>query len=299
MTTQFATVALTGNYADERVRESIRILAAHLPTRGVSVLIDDAESINDLPADITRVAGDVLAVRADLLIAIGGDGSMLQAARKATRADTPLLGINRGRLGFLADVNPSDQIDPLDKILTGHYDHEQRMLLSTEIVSERGNHSCGLALNDVVVKRQDTGRMLEFNSFVDGGYVNTHGGDGFIVATPTGSTAYALSCGGPIVAPGLDAIVLAPICPHTLSDRPIVIPATSLVEICIGEGITDTAEVNCDGEVTGKISAGDRLQIAVAEQRLQLIHPQGYNYFEVLRNKLHWGRGKQDIRDKS
>ena len=150
----------------------------------------------------------------------------------------------------------------------------------------------------MLFRSQDTGRLLEFKSTVDDCYVNTHGGDGFIVATPTGSTAYALSCGGPIVAPGLDALVLAPICPHTLSDRPIVIPDTSITDIELtniepGDGDTDGAIVSCDGEVTGRIEAGDRLRVAVADQRVELIHPVGYDYFGILRSKLHWGRGNR------
>jgi NAD+ kinase len=138
--------------------------------------------------------------------------------------------------------------------------------------------------------------MLEFESYVDGKYVNTHGGDGFIIATPTGSTAYALSCGGPIVAPQLDAIVLAPICPHTLSDRPIVIPSASITEVMIARQHTDSAEVCCDGEVAGNISGGSRLRVAAAKQRVELIHPRGYDYYEILRSKLHWGRGGRNTR---
>ena len=207
-----------------------------------------------------------------------------------------MLGINRGRLGFLADVSPGDQLDPLDRLLAADFESEERMLLHAEIVTDSGTVDCGLALNDVVIKRQDTGRMLEFESYVDGKYVNTHGGDGFIIATPTGSTAYALSCGGPIVAPQLEAIVLAPICPHTLSDRPIVIPAASITEVMIAPQHTDSAEVCCDGEVAGKISGGSRLRVAAAKQRVELIHPRGYDYYEILRSKLHWGRGSRNTR---
>ena len=228
-----------------------------------------------------------------MIIAVGGDGSMLHAARLAVRANKPLLGINRGRLGFLADVSPSEDFSPLDNVIAGQYESDKRMLLTAEVLSNDGLRKCGTALNDVVVKRQDTGRLLEFRSYVDDRYVNTHGGDGFIVATPTGSTAYALSCGGPIVAPGLDALVLAPICPHTLSDRPIVIPGMSITEIRLGNEDTDSAAVSCDGEVTGLIESGDRLRIAVADERVELIHPTGYDYYGILRSKLHWGRGNR------
>lgn len=296
MPTHFKNIALMGNCADSQVLESVRVLTDHLPTKGAQVLVDATSTCDDLPDTVKRVPTEQLTGESDLIIAVGGDGAMLNAARLAAKAGIPILGINRGRLGFLADVSPRDQLEPLDRLLAAEFDSEERMLLRAEIVSDGETIDCGLALNDVVVKRQETGRMLEFQSYVDGTYVNTHGGDGFIVATPTGSTAYALSCGGPIVAPNLDAIVLAPICPHTLSDRPIVIPAASLTEVKLAEQQNDSAEVCCDGAVAGRISGGDRLRIAAADQRVELIHPRGYDYYEILRSKLHWGRGNRNSR---
>ncbi len=294
----FSTIALMGNYAEPRVLETLGSLAQHLLDRGLIVLASAEQTLNGLPDCVTRVPSINLADGADLIIAVGGDGSMLHAARVAVKAGKPLLGINRGRLGFLADVSPSENFAPLDNVIAGNFDSEHRILLKAALISNGETQDCGIALNDVVIKRQDTGRLLEFKSTVDGRYVNTHGGDGFIVATPTGSTAYALSCGGPIVAPGLDALVLAPICPHTLSDRPIVIPGTSitdieLADVELGDEDVDGAIVSCDGEVTGRIVAGDRLRVAVAEQRVELIHPVGYDYFSILRSKLHWGRGNR------
>jgi NAD+ kinase len=293
MTTQFKCIALMGNLQDPRVTDSVLAVASHLPTRGAEVLIDQDQQIDGLPDAVRRVPPDQLAAQAEMIIAIGGDGAMLNAARQAAEAGIPLLGVNRGRLGFLADVSPGDRYEPLDQVLAGEFESDERMLLRAKIRSGDTTRDCGLALNDVVVKRQDTGRMLEYHSYVDGKFVNTHGGDGFIVATPTGSTAYALSCGGPIVAPVLNALVLAPICPHTLSDRPIVIPGDSLTEVSVGDDTEDRAEVNCDGEVSGVLGAGDLLQIAAAEQRLKLIHPIGYDYFEILRSKLNWGRSNR------
>lgn len=282
-----------GNLQDPRVTDSVLAVASHLPTRGAEVLIDQDQQIDGLPDAVRRVPPDQLAAQAEMIIAIGGDGAMLNAARQAAEAGIPLLGVNRGRLGFLADVSPGDRYEPLDQVLAGEFESDERMLLRAKIRSGDTTRDCGLALNDVVVKRQDTGRMLEYHSYVDGKFVNTHGGDGFIVATPTGSTAYALSCGGPIVAPVLNALVLAPICPHTLSDRPIIIPGDSLTEVSVGDDTEDRAEVNCDGEVSGVLGAGDLLQIAAAEQRLKLIHPIGYDYFEILRSKLNWGRSNR------
>jgi NAD+ kinase len=207
-------------------------------------------------------------------------------------ATVPLLGINRGRLGFLADISPADMLAAVDRVLAGDFEREERRLLQAEIISERGAAQ-GMALNDVVVKRLDSGRMFEFQTLVDGVYVNTHGGDGLIVATPTGSTAYALSCGGPILTPQLDALVLAPICPHTLSDRPIVIPGNSRAEIRLREQDEDAAAVCCDGDVIGQIGAGDSLRVSASSERLQLIHPPGYDFYEILRGKLNWGRSNR------
>lgn len=293
MALKFNTIALMGNYAAAGVLESIRILANHLPTLGAQVIVTTDDDLPDLPTSTRRLNQEEMAKTADLIVAVGGDGSMLTAARAAAGANIPLVGINRGRLGFLADVSPSDKLESLDHILAGDYDSEKRMLLRADIISDDGIEDCGTALNDIVIKRHQIGRMLDFRTNVDGRYVNTHGGDGFIVATPTGSTAYALSCGGPIVAPNLDAVVLAPICPHTLSDRPLVIPATSITEVELAEGHADNAEVSCDGEVTGYLGTGQKLRVETSKNRVELIHPSGYDYYEILRNKLYWGRGNR------
>jgi NAD+ kinase len=293
MSLKFNTVALMGNYSAPGVLDSIQILANHLPTLGIHTVVNSTEELPGLPESTERTDTETMMKVANLIIAVGGDGSMLTAARAAAKANIPLVGINRGRLGFLADVSPSDKLESLDHILAGDYDSEKRMLLRADIISEDGIKDCGSALNDIVIKRHQIGRMLDFSTNIDGRYVNTHGGDGFIVATPTGSTAYALSCGGPIVAPNLDAVVLTPICPHTLSDRPLVIPASSVTEVELAEGHADNAEVSCDGEVTGYLTTGQKLRVETAADRVELIHPSGYDYYEILRNKLYWGRGNR------
>ncbi len=286
----FPIVALTGNPRDARVIECLQILARALLAGGRKVLVTEGLGDGALPPEVERVSETGILERAKLAIAVGGDGSMLYAARHLAGTGIPLLGINRGRLGFLADLGPDQMLEQLGSICGGEYRSEERMLLRAELLQDTAVIATGLALNDVVVKRQDTGRMLEFQTFVDGHYVNTHGGDGFIVATPTGSTAYALSCGGPIVEPGLDALVLAPICPHTLSDRPLVIPAHRVAEVTLRPGHTDRAEVSCDGEVLGDLGPAARLRVAAAAERITLIHPPGYDYFQILRGKLLWGR---------
>lgn len=287
---EFAAVALMGNPADPRVLESLRALAVHLRSRNVEVLVPDAVGPAAVTPEALRLPEAELVRRARLLVVVGGDGSMLYAARRAAAAGVPLLGINRGRLGFLTDVSPGDMLSRLDEVLHGEYESEQRMLLRAEVLDGRRVVGSGLALNDVAVNRRDPGRMLEIRTFIDGRYVNTHGGDGFIVATATGSTAYSLSCGGPIVSPKLEAIVLVPICPHTLSERPIIVPATAVTDIMLSENHSLPAEVSCDGEMTAELLPGRTLRVRAATERVALIHPRGYDYFHILRTKLHWGR---------
>ena len=241
-------VALAGRAVDPRVGEAMRTLAQHLLGQGhaVRVIADDALALQG--AGVHTVLEADLARDADLIVAIGGDGTMLHAARMAAMADVPVLGINRGRLGFLADVGPEQMVQSLDDALGGRCQAERRMLLAAHILAD-GQPIDALALNDVVVAKRETGRMVDVRTWVNGAYVNTHVGDGFIIATPTGSTAYALSCGGPIVHPSLDAVVLVPVCPHTLSDRPIVVPAGAVVEIELADRFESRAQVVCDGIV--------------------------------------------------
>ena len=188
------------------------------------------------------------------MIAVGGDGTMLYAGSLARQNDVPLLGINRGRLGFLADVTPDEMLSSVDHILNGEYSVESRLLLQAELRRENGDTVCGTAFNDVVLQRSETGRMVDFEASVAGQFVNTHSGDGLIVATPTGSTAYALSCGGPIIEPQLDAFVVVPICPHTLTDRPIVIAANQQIEDKAHATRGTGAGVAIDGHSIGAIS---------------------------------------------
>lgn len=290
---RFPTVALLGNPTDPRLMDTLGPLVTHLVSQSVEVLVADTIPSQALPATVVRLPEEQLASRAGLMIAVGGDGTMLHAARRIAGRPVPLLGINRGRLGFLADLGPAEMPARLDEILRGEYDRDSRLLLRAEILAAAGTVTAGLALNDVVVIRHDPGRMLEVQTFVNGRYLNTHSGDGFIVATATGSTAYAMSCGGPIVDPSLDAILLVPICPHTLSERPILVPATATTEIRLREGHPDQAEVSCDGEVIGPLLAGRAVRVRAAPERIELIHPRGYDHFHILRSKLHWGRDNQ------
>src|SRR5689334_1036075 len=289
MPAAFNTIGLVGRHDDVRVAEPLRALAAHLASRQRRLVVDAPEEFA-FPVSVTRLAEGQFAGRVELIVAVGGDGTMLHAARIASAANVPLLGVNRGRLGFLADVGPAEMFESLDDVLAGRFEREPRALLSASLDHE-GAQKTGQALNDVVLQKWETGRMLDFETWIDGQYVNTHGGDGLVVATATGSTAYALSCGGPILYPELDALVLAPICPHTLSDRPIVVRGSSTVEVRLVARPDTRAQVTCDGVPLGELVPGDRLVVTPAPTIVTLLHPPEHDYYRILRSKLRWGRG--------
>ena len=282
--------ALVGRFADPRIAESVAALLPHLASRGVQVLVSDDAALPDATA-VTRLPESELAAGADLVIAVGGDGTLLHAARLGARHGVPLLGVNRGRLGFLTDVMPQDMLSSVDAALAGRLEADRRPLLSARLQRGRELIAEAFALNDVVMQKYDTGRTLDFETRINGRYVNTHDGDGIIVASPTGSTAYALSCNGPIIEPHLPALVIVPICAHTLSDRPIVVASTSVVEIVLLERPDTQANVTCDGALLGELTSADRLEVTTAPETATLLHPQGHDYYKLLRSKLHWGRG--------
>jgi NAD+ kinase len=283
--------ALIGRFSDARVAESALLLLPHLRKRGVQALLPEHDPLQAPPELVTRVPEPEIAQRADLVIAIGGDGTLLYAARLVAHRGVPLIGINRGRLGFLTDVLPRDMLASVDAAIEGRCERDERALLEARIVGANGITSRALALNDVVLQKWETARMLDFETWIDGVYVNNHGGDGLIVASATGSTAYALSCGGPIVSPHLDVLVLAPICPHTLSDRPIVVSAKSVISVKLIDRPDTRAQVTCDGVPLGELMAGDRLEVHPTSQKITLLHPNRFEYYRLLRSKLHWGRG--------
>jgi NAD+ kinase len=284
------TCALVGRFADPRIAETVGALLPHLQRRGVAVLVAEDAA---LPAGLsaTRVPESQFGGRADLVIAVGGDGTLLHAARLVARVGVPLLGVNRGRIGFLTDVLPQDMLPSVDAALAGELTVDERPLLAARLRSASGQIAEALALNDVVMQKHDTGRTLDFETRVDGRFVNSHGADGIIIASATGSTAYALSCGGPIIEPHLPVMVIAPICPHTLSDRPIVVSSATVIEVALLARTDTQAHVTCDGVVLGDFSPEDRLEVRTALERVTLLHPPGHDYFKLLRSKLHWGRG--------
>jgi NAD+ kinase len=272
MTITFRNIVIVGREDDSRVAEPMSLVTKHLKDAGANLLPKE---------DFAN---------ADLLISIGGDGTMLYASRLAREAGTPILGINRGRLGFLADVTPDEMISSLDNVLGGNFTTDSRLILEARLHQSSGEEVVAYALNDIVLQRRETGRMVDFETRVAGQYVNTHSGDGLIVATPTGSTAYALSCGGPIIEPQLDAVVIVPVCPHTLTDRPIVISADQSIEVALLQRDETKAEITVDGFSMGDIEPDDKLRISAANTRVTLVHPPGYDFYGILRSKLFWGR---------
>jgi NAD+ kinase len=284
--------ALIGHLADPLVAESAQAAVGALARRGWRALV--AEGRGPVPAGASALPPAALAAAAGLVIAIGGDGTLLEAARLVAGREVPLLGINRGRLGFLTDVMPHDIATSIDAALDGRCSSDRRRLLEARL--PQPHSSPLLALNDVVLLRRETGRMLDFETRIDGRFLNTHRGDGMVVATATGSTAYALSCGGPIVDPRLDVLVLAPICPHTLSDRPIVVPGGVAIEIQSRDRGHGRAEVSCDGIRLGDLEPGETVQVCASQAVITLLHPPGHDYSRLLRSKLRWGRGEQQER---
>jgi NAD+ kinase len=287
MTAPFKRIGLIGKSGDQHVSTTLQALSALLERHRLQIQVD--EDIADMLADSVGpvVTRETLSRQCDLAIVVGGDGTLLNAARSLADTGCAVLGVNLGRLGFLVDVSPEDMDTQLNSILGGDFIEEPRTLLHAMVTRDGEPVDESTALNDVVINKKDIARMIELDTWIDGHYLNRNRSDGLIVATPTGSTAYALSGGGPILHPGLDAITLVPICPHTLSNRPIVINHDSRIEIVIHEG-TLQAQISCDGQVNLTLDPGDRVTVRRHDHDLRLLHPPGHDYFDVLRRKLRW-----------
>jgi NAD+ kinase len=289
MTTRFSTVGLMGRISDPQVTEMATRLARQLQGAKVDVYADEALGLPP-STGVQVLPAKTLAAKADLLIVVGGDGTLLKAAHLISARPIPLVGVNLGRLGFLADITPEQVQDDIAAMLKGEYSQEERLLLQAHALRKGSAESPRTALNDVVVHKSDGGRLIEFETYVDGHFLCAYRADGIVVATPTGSTAYALSGGGPIVHPSMDAITLVPICPHTLGDRPLVVSGASVIEVRIGDAHGGSAQVTWDGQHAETLHPGDRVEAKRAAQRITFIHPRGYDYYKILRSKLHWGR---------
>ncbi|BBP03958.1 NAD kinase [Sulfuriferula plumbiphila] len=283
----FQTIALVGKYDSPEIGEALLRLADFLRGRGHDVLIarNTAEHIGSAIYPIAELAE--IGSRADLAVVLGGDGTMLSIARMLMKDDIPLMGVNQGHLGFLTDVPVEAMFESMAAILDGEYVAEQRLLLNAGIVRDGEEIFAACAFNDVVVSKASSGRLIEFEVFIDGDFVYRQRSDGLIIATPTGSTAYALSAGGPILHPTLEAFVLVPICAHTLSARPIAVNSRSAVELRLI--VAGDARVYFDGQRHFDVQVGDRIMVSRAPKTLRLLHPKNYSYYFTLRHKLHWG----------
>lgn len=271
----------------ETVRDTLHTLFSYLKKNGCNVMAEETipATINHYFPSGTR---DEIAKHCDLAIIVGGDGTLLSAVRSLADSKVPLLGINAGRLGFLADISPDVLETSLDEILNGCYREEQRFLFESRVVRNDQTISIGNAFNDVVVHIRNIARMIEFETRINNTFVNHQRADGIIVSTPTGSTAYALSVGGPILHPTLDAIALVPVAPHTLSSRPIVVSADSQIDILVCDTKGGIARSTCDGHISTDVHVGDHIKISRKSPCITLLHPRQHNYFEILRAKLHW-----------
>lgn len=285
----FRTIGLITKPNDGHLADTVRNLLEYLSSKSIELLVDQSAASLLQNTGLVAQSRAVVAERCDLAIVVGGDGALLHAARSLVSADVPLLGINRGRLGFLVDISPDDMVTHLDTILAGRYQEEQRFLLRGQALRDGQPIAESDAFNDIVVRVCQVARMIEFETSIDGRYLNTQRADGLIVATPTGSTAYALSGGGPILCPTLNAIVLVPICPHTLSNRPLVVDADSQIEVEICAHNAVPALVSFDGQNDIDLQAHDRITITRLPHPLRLIQPPHHDYFEILRAKLRWG----------
>jgi NAD+ kinase len=287
MKQDFKTIALIGKYNSPGAASSLLRLAEFLRERGHDVLLSahtaDTCAIKGFPIAPLNDIGKA----ADLAVVMGGDGTLLNIARSLVDFEIPMIGINQGRLGFLADVSIDTMFSPVEEMLSGDYVAEDRILLEASVERAEDVVFATYAFNDVVVSKSTLGRLIEFEVYIDNQFVYSQRADGLVVASPTGSTAYALSAGGPILHPTLEAVVMVPICPHTLSARAIAVNSRSEIEINLIHA--DDARVHFDGQRHADMQVGDRVVIQRARKAIRLLHPVGHNYYDTLRQKLHWG----------
>jgi NAD+ kinase len=285
----FRRVALIGKLRSPEIAASLQELSALLKARGCEVLVE-RETADGRGADYETIGKS-----ADLAVVIGGDGTMLAAARNLVGRRVPLVGINQGRVGFMTDIGHDDMQQGIGAILEGKYSLEERALLDAEIIRDGKSVLRTVALNEAVVGKGSQGRLIEFELSIDGEFVYRLRGDGVIVATPTGSTAYALSAQGPILHPAVPALALVPLNPHTLSARPVSVSDRSVVEIALVRALD--ARAHFDGVALTDMAEGDRLILRRSADVVRFVHPPGYRYFATLREKLRWSEVLDKTRD--
>ena len=282
----FKKIGLVARHSKPEVVQSLLELARHLEQQGLHVFIDRDSVTRAEAQGLTLIDRTDFGKIVDVAIVLGGDGTMLSVARLLAPYRIPLIGINQGRLGFMTDIPLHTMIASVSSILQGEFLPEERMLLQSSVMRDNVEVAQHLALNDIVINRGAMGQMIEFEIFVDNQFVYSQRADGLVVASPTGSTAYALSSGGPILHPTLTGIALVPLCPHALTNRPIIVDDKADIELRI---ITaDDPRVHFDGQVTLDLQRDDCVRLRRSEYTICFLHPPGYSYFAMLRQKLHW-----------
>jgi len=286
---RYQTVGLIGKPDHEGTKASLQALVNYLNNKNCSVLVannvaDDLETGDFAAASVVEIGE-----HADLAIVVGGDGNMLGAARILARYNIHVVGVNRGKLGFLADISPDEIEQQLDSLLAGKWHVEDRFLLEVKVTRDGKLIHKNTAVNEVVLHHGKVAHMMQFEIFLDDHFVSSQRADGMIVATPTGSTAYSLSGGGPILMPTLDALTLVPMFPHTLTSRPIVVDADSRITMHVSTENSDSLQVSCDSHVELPVKPGDFVSVQKCNDRLRMVHSDSYDYFTVLRKKLNWG----------
>ncbi|MGQ3888296.1 NAD(+) kinase [Legionella sp. CNM-1927-20] len=289
MKTKFERVILYARQhrATQEINETLQRLNHFLDAQKIEVFID-SDTANKFATDLPIMPHEQIGQKKDLIVVVGGDGSLLSAARMAILVDVPVIGINRGRLGFLTDISPSDIEQQLGAVLIGNYIEEKRFLLMAKIHDGKETYFRGDALNDVVLGRGSDTHLIEFDVYIDKQFVSHYRSDGMILATPTGSTAYSLSAGGPIMHPQLNAIVLVPMFCHSLSSRPLVVDASSVIDLVISKQNEVDLRISCDGHESRMVKPGQQVCIEQNKQKLRLLHPCDYHYYDTLRIKLGW-----------
>jgi NAD+ kinase len=284
---QMKVVGITSKPNKVEVREIVPPLVSWLQERHVQVLIDEETAFN-IGGDSRGLSRNELAARVDLAIVLGGDGTFLATARALEGRPVPILAMNLGGLGFLTVVTRDEFYPALEAVLDGRYRTESRVQIEAEVVRHQQRAASFLALNDVVLNKAAIARVLDFDVWVDGLFISTYKSDGLIVSTPTGSTAYSLAAGGPVVAPSVGAFIITPICAHTLTNRPIVLSDTATIEVAV-KSEEEPAYFTVDGQIGIEVHGEDRVRIRKSAKPVQIVQPSNKNYFEVLRQKLKWG----------
>ena len=293
MNTQFKQIGLISKPDTKDISKTVQSLYKLLKKADVQVFIDPETAHHISLPDEQVMPPSSLANRCDLIMSIGGDGTLLSAARALVNTNVPLLGINLGRLGFLVDISPTEMAVQLKQILEGSFHEEERIILNTQIVRDDHVVHEQSAFNEVAIHRLNSPGLIDIETYVNQRFVNAQRSDGLIIATPTGSTAYALSGGGPLMHPSLNAIVLVPINPHTLSNRPIVVDGNSEINLRFSQRDKHEAQLTCDNLVLPEILEDDLIHIKRHPNKIRLLHPTDHDFFNILRVKLDWSKAPQ------